>query len=180
MKKRLLLLLFVASFTTFSQENPRKLGRPFFTGSANLTLGINENYTLFNDDDETFLEPSAIFFRAGFGYEFFNRVALSVNAGFDFHWNYATSAFPTYGTLRFNITENEGDAFFVETSYGKMWRPSNNYPNGNYYGVGLGWQIAGERRWNTIVRIDFHRKGIVGFENNRLDSVSFGIGFSFF
>lgn len=180
MKKRLLLLFFVASISVFSQENPRKLGRPFFTGVANLTLGINENYTLFNDDDETFLEPSAIFFRAGFGYEFFNRVALSVNAGFDFHWNYATSAFPTYGTLRFNITENEGDAFFVETSYGKMWRPSNNYPNGNYYGVGLGWQIAGESRWNTIVRIDFHRKGIVGFKNNRLDSVSFGIGFSFF
>ena len=37
-----------------------------------------------------------------------------------------------------------------------------------------------EKRWNTILRLDFHRKGIIGFENNRLDSVSLGIGFSFF
>ena len=93
-----------------------------------------------------------------------NRVSLSVNGGFDFHWNYATSAFPTYGTLRFNITEDGGDAFFVETSYGKMWRPSNNYPNGNYYGVGLGWQIAGESRLNTIVKIDFQRSNACFFD----------------
>ena len=61
-----------------------------------------------------------------------------------------------------------------------MWTPSSNYPDGNYYGLGLGLQVAGEKRWNTILRLDFHRKGIIGFENNRLDSVSFGIGFSFF
>lgn len=180
MKKLLLSLFFLASFSAFSQENFKKIGRPFFTGSANFTLGINENYTLFNDDDETFLVPSAIFFRAGFGYEFFQRVSLSVNAGFDYHWNYAVSAFPTYVTLRFNISENDGNAFFVETSYGKMWRPSNKYPDGNYYGLGLGWQFGTESRWNPIFRIDYHRKGIIGFKNNRLDSVSLGIGFSFF
>ena len=161
MKKLALSIFFIVSFTAFSQENLKKLGRPFFTGSANFTLGINENYSLFNDDDETFLVPSALFLRVGFGYEFFERVSLSVNGGFDFHWNYATSAFPTYGTLRFNITEDGGDAFFVETSYGKMWRPSNNYPNGNYYGVGLGWQIAGESRLNTIVKIDFTEKELL-------------------
>jgi hypothetical protein len=178
MKRIGFILIFFFSFSILSQE---KIGKPFFTGSFNVSLAINENYVLFDaDDGETLLIPSAAFFRVGFGYEFMKRVAISVNGGFDYHWNYAISAFPTYGTLRFNITEDEGDAFFVETSYGKMWRPSNNYPNGNYYGVGLGWQIAGEKRWNTIFRIDFHRKGIVGFENNRLDSVSLGIGFSFF
>ncbi len=52
------------------------------------------------------LIPSAIFFRAGFGYEFIKRIAISVNTGFDYHWNYAVSAFPTYGTMRINITEN--------------------------------------------------------------------------
>ena len=46
------------------------------------------------------------FFRAGFGYEFIKRIAISVNTGFDYHWNYAVSAFPTYGTMRINITEN--------------------------------------------------------------------------
>lgn len=170
-----IILLFVLKIT--SQE---KLGRPFITGSLNLTLGINENYTFNNDDDETFLVPAALFIRTGFGYEFKRRIAISFNAGYDYHWNYATSAFPTYGTLKVNITEFEDDAFFIEMSYGKMWRPSNRYPDGSYSGFGVGVQTAGNKRWNSIIRLDFHRKGIIGFENNRLDSVSFGIGFSFF
>ena len=61
-----------------------------------------------------------------------------------------------------------------------MWRPSRNYPDGNYYGFGIGTQVAGEDRWNTTVILKFHRKAIIGFENNRLDSISLGIGFSFF
>ena len=164
--------------TLFSQK---KIGRPFFVGSTNLTFAVNENYVLFDsEDDETFLVPSAIFFRVGFGYEFKRRVAIAFNSGFDYHWNYAVSAFPTYVSLKYNITETDDDAFFTEVRYGKMWTPSSNYPDGKYYGIGLGVQVAGEKRWNTILRLDFHRKGIIGFENNRLDSVSFGIGFLFF
>lgn len=172
------IILFCTLQNFVSQE---KLGKPFIIGDFNFTLGINENYTLFDTDDgEGLLEPAALFFRIGFGYEFKKRVAISFNAGYDFHFNYAVDAFPTYGGLRFNIVEKDDDAFFTEVRYGKMWTPSSGYPDGNYYGLGLGFQIAGEKRWNTIVRIDFHRKGIAGFENNRLDSVSFGLGFSFF
>ena len=162
---------------SFSQE---KLGRPFITGDVNFTIGINENYTVSNDDGETFLVPSALFFRVGFGYEFKRKLAIGFNVGYDYHWNYAVSAFPTYGSLKYNITEFEEDAHFIEVRYGKMWTPSSKYPDGNYFGVGFGIQFAGEKRWNTIVRLDYHRKGIVGFENNRLDSVSFGLGYLFF
>jgi hypothetical protein len=45
-----------------------------------------------------------------------------------------------------------------------MWRPSSKYSDGNYYGFGIGAQVAGEKRWNTIVRLDFHRKGIIGLK----------------
>jgi hypothetical protein len=178
MKKLLLLiLLFCSTSTLLSQD---KIGRPFFTGDVNFTLGVNENYTLFNDDEEPFLVPSAVFFRVGFGYEFKRKVAIAFNTGFDYHWNYAVSAFPTYGSLKYNISESDDDTFFTEIRYGKMWTPSSNYPDGNYYGLGLGVQVAGEKRWNSIIRLDFHRKRIAGFKNDRLDSVSFGIGFSFF
>jgi hypothetical protein len=179
MKKIIFVFTFFTTMQFFSQEN---LGRPFITASLHATLGINEDYVLFdnNTDDEVLLEPSALFFRTGFGYEFKRTVAISFNAGFDYHWNYATSAFPTYGTVKYNIFEFDDDAFFVESSFGKMWRPSNRYPDGNYYGFGIGLQIAGEKRWHSIVRLDFHRKGIKGFRNNRIDSVSFGFGFSFF
>lgn len=178
MKKTLLYFVLFSSTFCFSQ---RKLGRPMLTGSGSFVLGINENYTPFNsDDDETLLIPTGIFFRLGFGYEFKRRVAILFNSGFDYHWNYAVSAFPTYGSLRFNITEVDEDALFLETSYGKMWRPSSKYPDGNYYGFGVGLQIAGEYRWNGIIRLDFHRKAIFGFENNRIDSIAIGFGFSFF
>ena len=177
MKKLLFYIAFLFALQLSSQE---ELGRPFFTGSFNFTLGINENYTLEPDDGEALIVPAAIFFRVGVGYEFKKRLAISLHAGYDFHWNYAVDAFPTYTTLRYNVSEREDDTFFIETSYGKMWRPTNNYSDGNYYGFGMGAQIAGEKRWNTIVRLDFHRKGLIGFDNNRLDSVSFGIGFSFF
>lgn len=177
MRKILLIIVFIISIKISAQE---KIGRPYITGSVNFTLGLNENYTLFNNDEETFLIPAAAFFRIGFGYEFAKRIGISFNSGYDYHWNYATSAFPTYGSLKYNISEREDDTFFVEMSYGKMWRPSIQYPDGNYYGLGIGAQFAGAKRWNGILRLDFHRKGIFGFKNNRLDSVSFGVGFSFF
>ena len=177
MKKLLLLTIIFCGLQTSSQE---KLGKPFFTSSLNFTLGRNEFDEGFGDD-EPFFVPAALFIRAGFGYEFKKRVAISFNAGFDYHWHFTSiSAFPTYTTLKLNLTENEGDTFFVEANYGKMWRPSSKYPDGNYYGFGIGTQIAGSSRWNTIIKLDFHRKGIVGFPNDRLDSVSFGIGFTFF
>ena len=177
MKKILLVSILFLTQQLSSQE---KLGRPFFTVHSSFVLGINENYTLDPDDGETLIIPTGIFFRAGFGYEFKRRIAISLNAGYDYHWNYATSAFPTHTSLKYNITENDDDTLFLEMSFGKMWRPSRNYPDGNYYGIGIGVQAAGLERWNTIIRLDFHRKSIFGFKNNRLDSVSFGIGFSFF
>ena len=177
MKKNLSLIFLFITLLSLSQQ---KFGKSFITGTFNFTLGINENYTINNEEGEYLIEPAAIFLRTGFGYEFKKRVAISFNAGFDYHWNYAVSAFPTYGTIKYNITEDEGDTFFIEGSYGKMWRPSSNYPDGKYYSFGIGSQVAGGDRWNTILRLDFHRKSIYGFENNRLDSVSLGIGFSFF
>ena len=178
MKKTLLCLVLLCSTFCLSQE---KLGRPFFNGTINIVLGINENYELFQpDDDEYLLDFTGVFTRIGFGYEFKRFIALSFNTGYDYHWNYAISAVPAFANLKVNLWEKEEDAFFVDMSYGKMYRFSKNYADGNYYGFGVGMQVAGERRWNTVLRLDFQRKAIFGFKNNRLDNISFGIGFSFF
>jgi hypothetical protein len=176
MKKLLLIVLFFGVIRTASQE---KIGRPFFTGSLNFTLERNEFDESFGDD-EPFFTFSATLIRLGFGYEFKKRIAVSFNAGYDYHSRYAIRAFPAYGSLKLNITEFEDNTLFTELNFGKMWRPSNIYSDGNYFGLGIGTQFAGNKRWNGILRLDFHRKGIRGFKNNRLDSVSFGIGFSFF
>ncbi len=177
--KRLLCIavIFVSLQNSFAQ---RKRGTSFFTGSLNTTFGINENYTLDPDDGEMLLEPASFLFRAGIGHQFNRRWAISGNIGFDFHFKYDILAIPTYGSLRYNITEDAGDTFFVEASYGKLWRPAVRYSDGIYRKIGLGVQIKGDGRWNTIIRLDFHRKGILDFENGHLDSVSLGVGFSFF
>jgi len=123
--------------------------------------------------------------RVGFGYQFNSRWAVSAHAGLDDHYKFNITAIPTYGSLRYNITESdddgEGDTFFIETSYGRMWRPTTKFEDGKYFSIGLGSQIAGDGRWNMIYRLDFHRKSILNFENSgHLDSISLGIGFSFF
>jgi hypothetical protein len=178
-KHYLIIGLCLSLFTqVVAQERP---GRPFITADVNLTFGINEFYTPFDTDDgEMLIEPTAMFLRVGFGYEFKKRLAVSVNGGYDLHWKNTVDAFPAYFGLRYNITENDDDAHFFEVRYGKLFTPSSRFPDGNYFGLGVGVQIAGHNRFNTIVRLDFHRKGITGFKNDRLDSVSLGVGFSFF
>ena len=181
MKKLLFLSIFIFTTSLLSAQNKER--KPFFTGSMQFTLAVNENYICCgHDDGEYFFRASAFFLRLGAGYQFNRRFAASIHVGFDTHDQYAIDAFPTYTTLHYNIVEDEDSTFFTEISYGKMWRPSNKYSDGNYYGLGIGYQIKSEKsRWNPMLRLDFHRKKIPGFnENGNLDSLSIGIGFSFF
>jgi len=177
MKKLVLTLFLFTSLLATAQKNNRT---PFFTGSLSTTFAINPNYTINNDDEETLLEPASILLRIGFGYQLNRRWLASFHTGYDHHIRFGINAIPTYGKVTYNIVEDEGDAFFISTSYGKMWRPSANFENGKYYGLGVGWQIASEGRWNTTVKIDFHRKKIVNFKKGNLDSVSIGLGFRLF
>jgi hypothetical protein len=169
-------LLFYALSSIHSQE---KKGFSFITTSFNLSLAVNEEYTL-EDDDQPLLLPTAIMLRAGFGYQFNRRIGLSFNAGYDYHYKYAIIAIPTYISLKYNIWENEGDTFFAEYGQGKMWRPTPKYPDGDYFNVGLGFTINNGNRWKPILRFVYHRKKIAGFENGNLDSFSIGLGATFF
>ena len=177
MKKPLFALFLFTVSIAFSQESVKK---PFFTGSLSTTLAINPNYTINNDDEETLLEPASILLRLGFGYQLNKRWLVSFHTGYDHHLRFDINAIPTFGKLTYNILEDADDTFFISTSYGKMWRPSSRFENGKYYGLGIGWQIAGESRWNTLIKIDFHRKKIADFKKGNLDSVSLGIGFNLF
>lgn len=179
MKKTLLVLCVLLRMQTLSAQDNFK--KPFFTGDINFTFGLNENYVLFEPDDgEELLEFSALMVRLGVGYQFNKRWLASFNFGYDHHSRFGISAIPTYGALRYNISVDGLDTFFVESGYGRMWRPSNRYKDGNYYKLGVGTQIAGEGRWNVVLKLDFHRKKIAGFKHGNLDSISLGVGFSFF
>ncbi|MGY0407120.1 MAG: hypothetical protein ACWIPJ_01995 [Polaribacter sp.] len=179
MKKIGFFILFISVVqTSLSQE---KNNFAFITGTFNTTFTLNKNYVIFDsENEETLLEPAAILLRLGIGYQFNRRLAALVNAGFDHHGRFGINAIPAYGTLRYNIIEKHENTFFTEASYGKMWRPSSKFSNGNYYAFGFGWRIKGDSRWNFIVKIEYHRKAILNFNNGHLDSLSIGLGFSFF
>jgi len=177
--KKLLLILIIFITGNLSLKAQEK--RPFFTGALNFTFALNDNYVLFEpDDDEQLLEFSAILTRFGLGYQFDKRWAGIINIGYDHHTKFNINAIPMFGTLRYNISEDGYDTFFTQASFGNLWRPSDKYENGKYYAFGLGIQIDGSKRWHTVVHLDFHRKKIAEFKNGNLDSVSLGIGFTFF
>lgn len=176
--KILLLFLLIGIFCTIQSQE--KINKAYITGNINFTFALNENYVLFEpDDDEYMLNFSAIFLRAGFGHRFNNLWSAGVNLGFDHHTNFGIKAIPTYGTVRYNISEDGYDAFYTEVGYGKLWRLNKHLKNGAYYKIGLGVDFGGSGRWGTSLKLDFHRKKISGFRNGNLDSVSLGIGFSF-
>ncbi|WBX73968.1 hypothetical protein PG913_01620 [Tenacibaculum pacificus] len=177
MKK--ILFIFAIIFTV-NQSLKAQEKKVFFTSSLNFTFSLNENYVLFNPDDgENALKFSAIFVRTGFGYKFAERWATIVNLGYDHHPKFSLNAIPIYGTLRYNIDQDDDDSFFTEASYGNIWRPSSKFEDGKYYAFGLGVQISNSSRWLTVIRLDFHRKKITNFKNGNLDSISLGLGFTF-
>jgi hypothetical protein len=178
--KQSLLTLF-SLFILCSSFGQAKKIKPFFEGTFMPTVAINEYWTLDPDDDETFLKLTGAFFRLGVGYQFGNRLLLSVNAGNDHHFPYAINAIPTYVKLRYNLWTDYEQSWFFQYSRGKMWRPSSRFSDGDYYNVGMGYEIESDSRWKPIIKFTYHRKKINGFENTgNLESISIGIGFRFF
>ena len=178
MKQTLLLLFsFIIIQNSLSQQ---KSIATFFNADFNLTFRVNEHYELGNDNDETLLIPSGTLIRLGFGYEYKKRVAVSFNTGFDYHFPYSILALPAYFGVQYNIWSREDDAFFIRANVGKLWRPSKRFSDGNYRAFGLGWQFESGSRWKPTIKLMYHRKNIRDFENGRLESISLGIGFTFF
>lgn len=179
MKKLLLFALFFTSILSFSQSKEKGA---FFSTNLHLTFALNENYELFEPDDgENMLDFSAVFIRTGFGYRFNKNIESSINFGLDFHTRFRIQAIPSYLNLQYNIITNEDFKFFVNGSYGNLWKPSSNFEKGKYHGFGVGLQgNNSDSKTNIVIRLDFHRKRIANFKNGNLDSVSLGIGFSLF
>ncbi len=178
--KRLLLSLFL--FTIFLATSQTKDKGSFFNANINVTFALNENYVLFEPDDgENILDFSAVFIRTGFGYRFNKRIESSINFGLDFHTRFNIQAIPSYLNVQYNLIANEDFKFFVNGSYGNLWKPSSNFEKGKYHGFGIGFQGNDtDSKTNFVFRIDFHRKRIANFKNGNLDSVSLGIGISLF
>ncbi len=176
MKKIFLFALFILLNITVNAQNN---SHPFFTGSISTTFGINQKYKLSEEGNGPFITPKSILLRTGFGYQFNNRWASSINAGYDHHFSYSINSIPIFASLRYNFIEKSSSAYFIESSYGQMFRLSDKFSNGDYYKIGLGIMSLSSNRWNGLIRLDFHQKKIAQFKSGNLNSISLGFGFTF-
>jgi hypothetical protein len=174
-----LLLILALTISSYTQAQIKEK-QPFFIGNIGTTFGINQQYRFGEDGNGPFITPKSILLRAEVGYQIDKRWSGSVSVGYDHHFTYSINSIPQFATIRYNFINKSSSAYFIDASYGRMWRPSNNFSNGNYYKLGLGIMSFSSSSWNGLIRIDYHRKKIAEFENGNLDSISLGIGFSFF
>lgn len=178
MKKIVFFFILCSYLISNGQEKERG---PFFNANIHATFALNENYVLFQPDDgELLFDFSAIFIRTGFGFQFHERIAASINFGLDFHTRFRVQAIPSYANVQYNIIVGNEYSFFINGSYGTLWKPSSNFEKGKYHSFGIGIQGNDTTSSNLVFRLDFHRKGISEFNKGNLDSLSFGIGIILF
>lgn len=178
MKRFFLVFTLFIFQSLISQENKN---HTFFIADGNLTFGINENYELGSNSDETFIVPRGTLLRFGFGYEINNQFAVSFNSGFDYHFTYSIMSIPAYIGFRYNLWHRGNqDAFFINVNTGKLWRPAERFSDGNYRAFGLGYRFESGGRWTPTLKLMYHRTKIKNFEDGKIDSFSIGFGVMFF
>lgn len=177
--KKALLIIVLALYSSFINAQVKEKA-PFISGSLNTTFGVNQNYKFSDEDSGTLFEPKSVLIRAEVGYQFTKRWAASFNMGYDHHFLYNINTIPMYGSLKYHFSVYNPNFYFIETSFGRMYRPSDKFSDGDYYKIGFGSVLQESDRWSWLLRLDFHRKKIANFDNGRLDSISIGFGFHFF
>jgi hypothetical protein len=177
MQKAFFISMLLISMATYTQN---KIHYNFI---LNITFMANENFGNYNEyEDETdwdIIVPRALLLRNGFDVTLNNFVTLGLNLGLDWHQDLQVLAIPYYIDLKFTILKGGNNKLSIGGGIGKLVKLGKAFERGKYYKVGIGYQIAMDETHQFIINIDFHQKQIQGFENGRLNSLSFGMGMSF-
>ncbi|MDB0040547.1 hypothetical protein N8013_02435 [Algibacter sp.] len=174
------ILLFCYSISAFSQIEPEKTNGLFYKISLATTLTVNEENTLFADDDEPFFNFSALFVNNTLGYQFDRRTSLGLNLEYNWHSQQGLHFAPAYLSLHHNIIADD-DNFFVRGGYGTLLGISKDFEKGNMYKLGLGVQVFDNNYRNScLIGIDFTRKRFGYRTLEGLSSISIFIEFMLF
>jgi len=142
----------------FSQIDEEKTNGIYYKISLATTLTINEYYTVFEDDGETLLNPSAVFLNNTIGYQFDQRSIIGLNFEYDWHSQQGLHFFPTYLSFQYNIIAKD-DNMFIRGGYGTLLGLGSSFEKGNLYKLGLGAQIFDNNFRNSfLIGLDFTRK----------------------
>ncbi len=180
MKQSITIFLFFICTQVFSQNdiNPNGI---FYKISLATTLGINEEYTLFDEGESgTLLEPSAFFINNTLGYIFDKRTSLGINLEYNWHSETGLHFFPAYLSFRYNVITDD-DNVFIRTGYGRFLNLGKSFETGTMYKVGAGVEIFNENYTNSaLIGIDFSRKRFAYRQTEKLSSISLFFEFMLF
>ena len=164
----------------FEKNKKEKTSGAFYKISLATTLKINEDYTIYTDDDETFLEPSALFVNNTVGYQFDSRSLIGLNFEYDWHSEQGLHFFPAYLSYQYNIFDFD-DKLFIRGGYGTLLGMGKSFEKGNMYKFGIGLQLYDQNFRNSfLLGLDFTRKRFGYRTLEGLSSVSIFIEFMIF
>ncbi len=180
MKYHITLIFLAIPLLTFSQDDIKTNGI-FYKISISATLGVNEEYELFDEGESgTLIEPSAYFINNTLGYKFDDRTSLGLNLEYNWHSETGFHFFPVYLSMRYNIITND-DNVFIRTGYGRLINLGNTFEKGTMYKVGAGIELFDEDYKNAFLfGLDFSRKRFGYKQSEKLSSISLFFEFMVF
>ncbi len=179
MKLLIPLILLGLSLTCNAQDTLKTNGL-YYKASIAFTLTTNENYTIGNDEGETFINPNALFINNTIGYQFDKRSNIGLNIEYDRYFKQELNFLPVYIDFTYNVFDFD-DIIFVRAGYGKLVDLGSSFENGTLYKVGLGFRTFDKNYRNSwLIGLDFNRKRFGFRETEKLSSVSIFLEFMLF
>ncbi|MGZ0015367.1 hypothetical protein [Yeosuana sp. AK3] len=167
-------------YFSFSQNELEKTSGIFYKLSLATTLTINKDYTLGNDEGETFINPSALFVNNTVGYQFDQRSLIGLNFEYDWHSQQGLHFAPAYISFQYNVIADD-DNMFIRGGYGTLLSLGKSFEKGNMYKFGLGLQTFDDDFRNSfLIGLDFTRKRFGYKTLEGISSVSIFIEFMLF
>ncbi|MFD2916680.1 hypothetical protein [Psychroserpens luteus] len=173
----LFLLLF---FSIIHAQDDQKTSGIFYKASVSATLTTNEDYTLGQDNDQSFINLNGVFLNNTLGYQFDTRSSIDLNIEYDHYVDQNLNFFPVYLGFNYNILDFD-DQVFVRGGYGKLVDLGKAFENGNMYKAGIGYRAYDDNLKNSwLIGFDFSRKRFGFRQEEKLSSFAIFLEFMLF
>jgi hypothetical protein len=178
--KQISTLLLLFFFTILHAQDDQKTSGLFYKASLSATLTNNEDYTIGNDNDESFINLNGIFFNNTLGYQFDIRSSIGLNIEYGHYLDQSLNFLPVYLDFTYNIFDFD-DQVFIRGGYGKLIDLGKAFENGNMYKAGIGYRAYDDDFKNSwLIGFDFSRKRFGFRQEEKLSSFAVFLEFMLF
>jgi hypothetical protein len=178
--KQISTLILLFFFTILHAQDDQKTSGLFYKASLSATLTNNEDYTIGNDNDESFINLNGIFFNNTLGYQFDIRSSIGLNIEYGHYLDQSLNFLPVYLDFTYNIFDFD-DQVFIRGGYGKLIDLGKAFENGNMYKAGIGYRAYDDDFKNSwLIGFDFSRKRFGFRQEEKLSSFAVFLEFMLF